>query len=159
MSSSSSHRRSKLRLHNYAGDFRSFKFFVLTGGEEGLESKIVIDPKLYSKRNPTGSYPALEIDESGELLFGDLSICRYVLATQHQQQRFSQPRTSIHTHSQHLASPKHHTHSGRMLDGMGVSRSSRCDGSTFEQISVPGETWDLISCILRVRSSTRIFKG
>ena len=99
MSSSSSHRRSKLRLHNYAGDFRSFKFFVLAGGEEGLESKIVIDPKLNSKRNPTGSYPALEIDESGELLFGDLSICRYVLATQHQQQRFSQPRTFIHSHT------------------------------------------------------------
>ena len=109
-----SSRRSKLRLHNYAGDFRSFKFFVLAG--QSLEAKIVIDPKLNAKRNPTGSYPALEIDESGDLLFGDLSICRYVLATQHQQQQITQPRT-LHTHTlQHLASPRHRvqwTNAGR----------------------------------------------
>ena len=118
-----------MRLHNYAGDFRSFKFFVLAG--QSLEAKIVIDPKLNAKRNPTGSYPALEIDESGDLLFGDLSICRYVLATQHQQQQITQPRT-LHTLSLSNTSPHLDiAYSGRMLDGMGVSKSSRCDGTQW----------------------------
>jgi len=72
-------KKNVLRLHSYAGDFRAFKYFVMSSCLfTKLESKIVVDPKLLSKRNPTNTYPALDFGDS-ELMVGDLTICQYLL--------------------------------------------------------------------------------